>query len=198
MDEPVDADELLGIRSMYYLTEQASGSTNMPEGVAYPAFFSSGADQSGSVGVQYVLSGNILYSRQSVSTNDGESWNSTEWRRITYIAATTSALGVVKPDGTTVEITKDGTISINSALLSTVYKFKGSVASKDSLPSGASQGDVYNVTDTGVNYAWTGTAWDALSGIEQVDSAPVKGSTNSVSSGGVYTALANQKSELEG
>lgn len=194
-DDAVDADELLGVRCMYHLTEQASGSVHVPDGLEYPAFFSSGADQSGTVCVQYVLGGNVLYSRAAGS--DGGSWQSTEWRRITYTAATTSALGVVKPDGSTVEVAADGTLSINSSLLSTVYKFKGSVATKDDLPSGASQGDVYNVTDTGVNYAWTGTTWDALSGIEQVDSSPVQNSTNPVSSGGVYTALGNLQTEFE-
>ena len=71
--------------------------------------------------------------------------------KITRTAATTSALGVVKPDGTTVEVAADGTLSINTNLLSQVYKFKGSVATVDDLPTGASQGDVYNVTSTDAN-----------------------------------------------
>ena len=80
-DEAMDADEFLGVRCMYHLTEQASDSVHMPEGLEYPAFFSSGADQGGTVCVQYVLGGNVLYSRAAGS--DGESWQSTEWRRIT-------------------------------------------------------------------------------------------------------------------
>jgi hypothetical protein len=44
-----------------------------------------------------------------------------------------------------------------------VYKYKGSVASYANLPStGLTAGDVYNCTDTGMNYGWTGSAWDAL------------------------------------
>lgn len=51
--------------------------------------------------------------------------------------------------------------------ISSVYKFKGSVATYNDLPTGATVGDVYNVTDTGANYAWDGSAWDKLS--ETVD-----------------------------
>lgn len=47
--------------------------------------------------------------------------------------------------------------------LSNVYKFKGSVASYADLPStGNTAGDVYDVQSDGMNYAWTGTAWDQL------------------------------------
>ena len=49
------------------------------------------------------------------------------------------------------------------AKVSSVYKFKGSVASYGYLPSGAVIGDVYNVRDTGANYAWDGSSWDKLS-----------------------------------
>lgn len=46
--------------------------------------------------------------------------------------------------------------------ISSVYKYKGSVATYSALPSNAESGDVYNVEDSGMNYAWTGTVWDAL------------------------------------
>lgn len=50
-----------------------------------------------------------------------------------------------------------------STAVSTAYKYKGSVASQSALPaSGNTTGDVYDVQDTGMNYAWNGTAWDAL------------------------------------
>ena len=68
----------------------------------------------------------------------------------------------------------------------------------DDLPTGSAQGDVYNVTSTGANYAWTGSAWDNIGGIEAVDTTPVQSSTNPVSSGGVYSALENLQGELEG
>lgn len=52
--------------------------------------------------------------------------------------------------------------SISTAVAS-AYKYKGSVATVGDLPaSGNTAGDVYDVQSTGVNYAWTGSAWDAL------------------------------------
>ena len=55
--------------------------------------------------------------------------------------------------------------------LSNVYQYKGTVANYASLPtSNLVAGYVYNVTDTGMNYAWTGSAWDALGWI--VDLSP--------------------------
>lgn len=48
--------------------------------------------------------------------------------------------------------------------ISSMMTYKGTVATKDSLPSNASVGDTYNVTDTGKNYAWNGTEWDDLGG----------------------------------
>lgn len=58
---------------------------------------------------------------------------------------------------------------MNSAIasaISGVYKYKGSVSTYDNLPTtDLTIGDVYNVEDTGDNYAWTGTTWDKLAGI---------------------------------
>lgn len=58
-----------------------------------------------------------------------------------------------------------------SQAITSAYKYKGSVASYENLPSsGQTVGDVYNVeaahgtTPAGTNYAWNGTAWDALAG----------------------------------
>ena len=43
------------------------------------------------------------------------------------------------------------------------YRYKGTVATVDDLPaSGNAEGDVWNVSADGMNYAWTGSAWDAL------------------------------------
>lgn len=47
--------------------------------------------------------------------------------------------------------------------LASVYKYKGTKATFAELPStGNTVGDVWDVTETGMNYGWTGTAWDAL------------------------------------
>lgn len=52
--------------------------------------------------------------------------------------------------------------AINTKIAS-AYIYKGSVATYSDLPaSGNTTGDVYDVQSSGVNYAWTGTAWDAL------------------------------------
>ena len=43
------------------------------------------------------------------------------------------------------------------------YRYKGTMATVGDLPtSGNAEGDVYNVSADGMNYAWTGSAWDAL------------------------------------
>lgn len=50
-----------------------------------------------------------------------------------------------------------------STAITGAYKYKGSVATISALPSsGNTTGDVYNVEAGGMNYAWNGTAWDAL------------------------------------
>ena len=56
----------------------------------------------------------------------------------------------------------DVSSAISSAVAS-AYIYKGSVATVADLPaSGNTVGDVYDVQSTGVNYAWNGSAWDAL------------------------------------
>ena len=55
--------------------------------------------------------------------------------------------------------------------ISTVYKYKGSVDNYAALPQDDNQvGDTYNLTDTGMNYVWTGTAWDALGQVFTISS----------------------------
>ena len=54
----------------------------------------------------------------------------------------------------------DGKIS---TAISSVYRYKGSVATYNDLPASDNvTGDVWDVRDTGINYAWNGTGWDAL------------------------------------
>ena len=55
--------------------------------------------------------------------------------------------------------------------LAGAFHYKGSVANEAALPQDNNkQGDVYNVEDTGANYAWNGTSWDKLS--ETIDLTP--------------------------
>lgn len=50
-----------------------------------------------------------------------------------------------------------------STAITSAYKYKGSVATYQDLPaSGNTTGDVWDVQTDGMNYAWTGTGWDAL------------------------------------
>lgn len=47
--------------------------------------------------------------------------------------------------------------------ITSVYKYKGSVATKDALPTtDLTVGDVYNVETDDMNYGWTGEKWDPL------------------------------------
>ena len=62
-------------------------------------------------------------------------------------------------------MTASDVINVINIAVSSVYRYKGSVANYSSLPaSGQAVGDVWNVEDTGDNYAWDGTAWDKLAG----------------------------------
>ena len=60
--------------------------------------------------------------------------------------------------------------------LTTVYKWKGSVATEADLPtSGMSVGDTYDIQakssygEAGTNVAWTGSAWDSLGSTFKVE-----------------------------
>lgn len=51
-----------------------------------------------------------------------------------------------------------------------MYRYKGSVSAYSTLPTkGNSVGDVWNTEDSGMNYAWTGSDWDALGQIFTVN-----------------------------
>lgn len=54
--------------------------------------------------------------------------------------------------------------------LLSVLNYKGSVATEKQLPKKAETGDVYNVADTGMNYAWDGSKWDALGAVTTLNS----------------------------
>ena len=61
-------------------------------------------------------------------------------------------------------------------IVSAVYKYKGSVANYAALPSvSLTIGDVYNCLDTGINYAWDGTGWDDIGGVEELATASNNG-----------------------
>ena len=97
----------------------------------------------------------------------------------TYINAVTEGVFIcIKADNTNkkyiwkdiseVDLSNYYTKSEIDSKISSVYSFKGSVVSVTNLPTTATIGDVYNVEDTGMNYAWTGTEWDSLGTINDL------------------------------
>lgn len=85
----------------------------------------------------------------------------------TTVGTITGALSVQTPTQDAHAATK---AYVDSAV-SAVYKYKGSVANQSALPSaGQTVGDVYNVEDTGDNYAWDGSKWDKLAGTVDLSS----------------------------
>lgn len=70
---------------------------------------------------------------------------------------------------TVAQLSDAGNYALKSDITN-VYKYQGSVANFAALPSGATTGDVYNVEDTGMNYAWNGTAWDNLGQVFEINS----------------------------
>lgn len=86
-------------------------------------------------------------------------------------AAQVNVLEGVKVNGTTLTPT-DKVVNIDLSSyaqktdISSVYKYKGSVASVSELPTtNNTTGDVYNVLDTDMNYSWTGSEWDPLGSV---------------------------------
>ena len=50
----------------------------------------------------------------------------------------------------------------------TIFTYKGEVADIAALPGGAAIGDVYKTQDTSKFYAWNGSGWDELPGLEAI------------------------------
>lgn len=68
-----------------------------------------------------------------------------------------------KFDGITTEIINNTyTKTEIDTKLSNVYTYKGSVQAVANLPVNAALGDVYDVKELGMNYAWDGVSWDSL------------------------------------
>lgn len=70
-------------------------------------------------------------------------------------------------------VTSGGIYDFISGKLSSVYRYKGSVDTVYQLNEIESReaGDVYNVEQDGMNYAWTGEKWDTLGAVLKVDSS---------------------------
>ena len=73
-----------------------------------------------------------------------------------------------KPAIDGVELSSDTTLG--DLGLSDVFDYKGQKPTYNDLPkSGNKKGDVWNVADTGENYAWSGSEWDCLTGTDVVN-----------------------------
>lgn len=81
----------------------------------------------------------------------------------TSIAGKADSATTLSGYGITDAYTRTETDSAIAAQVASVYKYRGSVATVDALPSSdQTVGDVYNVEADGMNYAWDGSSWDAL------------------------------------
>lgn len=90
----------------------------------------------------------------------------------TYSVATATADGLMgKADKSKLDqFGAASTYALKSDLTS-MYKYKGVKATVADLPTaGNVTGDVWDVTATGMNYAWNGTMWDALGEVFSVSS----------------------------
>lgn len=82
----------------------------------------------------------------------------------------TSKIVNISVPTTVAQLSDAGNYALKSDITN-MYKFQGSVATYADLPStGLTAGDVYDVQADGTNYAWTGTAWDALGQIFTITS----------------------------
>lgn len=97
-------------------------------------------------------------------------YTTTEKNKLAGIAAgaQVNVLESVKVNGTALTATgKAVNIDLSAYAkktdIASAYNYKGSKATFADLPtSGNAVGDVWNVEADGMNYAWTGTAWDSL------------------------------------
>lgn len=86
-------------------------------------------------------------------------------------ASTTTQGAMSAADKTKLDAFGDASTYALKSDLTSMYKYRGSVATIAALPSsGQTVGDVYNVEANGANYAWDGTDWDSLGEIFTIDS----------------------------
>lgn len=115
----------------------------------------------------------VVPTKTSDLTNDGD--GTSNFATEAYVSSNGGKIDKIKVNGEeqaisnkAVDITVPTAQDIDDAIDAKVagaYKFKGSVANAEALPTtGNTEGDIYNVEDTGANYAWNGTEWDSLGG----------------------------------
>ena len=109
---------------------------------------------------------NVLNEMQIIAVNSGISADKVT-KYDNYDSEKANKANTLAGYGTTDAFTKDEI----SSKISSVYRYKGSVETKTDLPSeNLTEGDVYNIKDTGDNYAWVAPVgelagfWDKLAG----------------------------------
>lgn len=206
LTEATDVNTLVDIHRWYL---QASNNPNAPE--TNPGFLNVDNDYNDSVCKQLWVSKTTgaIYNRfgQIVENSDPatvSSWS--EW----YKLATKADI-----DGTTTDLTKKITTVANNLAtheadfnnphkvtakqlgLTTVYQYKGSVATYADLPTtGQKVGDVWNIEtadpDHGIkagdNVAWDGAQWDALGGNHDLSGYAQLNSANTFTASNIFRA----------
>ena len=93
---------------------------------------------------------------------------------ISHEAATLDTIGMVKPDGITTSVDEYGVLSATlnpedyynkqqiDNMLSTVFNYKGIVATYNDLPQTANNGDVYYVTNASNYYIYGDDGWEVM------------------------------------
>lgn len=95
-------------------------------------------------------------------------------------------------------ITNAYTKAETDIMMTAVYKYKGVVATSANLPStGMVIGDVWNVTDTNINYAWDGSVWDPLGGVVGADVSLATPTTDGLLSSSDFNKLVTIASGAE-
>ena len=109
---------------------------------------------------------NVLNEMQIIAVNSGISADKVT-KYDNYDSEKANKANTLAGYGITDAFTKDEI----SRKISSVYRYKGSVETKTDLPSeNLTEGDVYNIKDTGDNYAWVAPVgelagfWDKLAG----------------------------------
>lgn len=92
-------------------------------------------------------------------------WGGSSWAVVSTLStATTSSNGLMSStDKAKLDAFGNAEDYALKSDITNVYRYKGSVATVAALPaSGNTVGDVYDVQERGINYAWDGTKWDPL------------------------------------
>lgn len=102
-----------------------------------------------------------------ISEDGTLSANSVDWANVQNKPTILTQQDVSNAFSTSLEaahLATSAELSAVEAKLTGVYHFKGSVDTFDALPKDAADGDVYNVTDSGMNYGYIveSKTWDAL------------------------------------